>query len=303
MLFAQIDNEIILIKNGPLGDIKGLVSFLCPVRNLNAFKEKLFCIGYCDNFYILNFENENCENHSGLVSINPLVWKNKKFSIYNFYAQDEEVFEEQSPHKREFRIACGDGSIKSVKGYRGDGSEYGRRSLPVEDARCMVNLSLAGGNKKMLDPFAGAGGIIYQFRYIAPGGTMTSIDTDPVLKPGLEFYGANHFVMNAAAADFPPDSFDSVITEVPFSPNAVDDIAGAFVKINGSLSKDGVFIVMCNVSQTAAIADVMQKLENYLLFSHVIDRKGTDVEICVWWKNRELLAGMGDFIAELRKIY
>ena len=30
ILFAQIDNEILVIKNGPLGDIKGMISFFCP---------------------------------------------------------------------------------------------------------------------------------------------------------------------------------------------------------------------------------------------------------------------------------
>jgi hypothetical protein len=303
IISAQYDNQIIAIKNGPLGDIKGIISIFCPIDNLMSFKDRLSGIGYCYKYYLLDFNNPSTENNTGLNSINPLVWKGKRFSIVNFYIQDINIYEQQSSHNREFKIIGYNGEIKTIFGYRGDGSELGRRSLPVEDARCMVNLSFPYKNKRMLDPFAGAGGIIYEFKYIVPDGIITSIDIDPVLKPGLEFYGSNHFAMNVIDASFPKNSFDSIITEVPFSEKAIDDIISALKNINPWVSDDGVFVIMCKKEQSPKIHGTMTELNNNFIFSHEIDRKGIDVEISIWWKNKLSLSGMDNFIPELMKIH
>jgi hypothetical protein len=303
MVFAQYDNEIMAIKNGPLGDIKGLISFFCPKKNLALFKDRLFGIGYCFQFYELDFENGSCENATDLNSINPLVWKGRKFSINNFFTQDNAIYEEQSPHRRAFKILSNDGEVKTIFGYRGDGREFGRRSLPVEDSRCMVNISLPHKNKKMLDPFAGAGGIIYSFRFLVPDGTMTSIDIDPVLKPGLEFFGSTHHVMNAVNVSFAEGSFDSVITEVPFSQNAIDFIIQTLTKLNTCLSNSGVLVIMCGKDQVKKIYNALDGLGNSLLFNYAVNRKGIDVEISIWWKDKNLPDGMEDSLSVLKTMY
>ena len=305
IITAQFDNEIIGIKNGPLGDIKGIISLFCPKNNILSFKNRLYGIGYCCKYYLLDFENTNAENNTDLKSINPLIWKGRKFSIFDFYAQDNSIYQEQSPHNREFKIIGGNGKIKNISGYRGNGSDLGRRSLPVEDARCMVNLSFPYKNKKTLDPFAGAGGIIFAFKYIAPDGIITSMDIDPVLKPGLELYGSTHFVMNAVDAAFPKNNFNSIITEIPFSEKAIDDITIALEKIYNSVSDDGIFVIMHKKYQSHDIYKTMSKLNNYFLFNHDIDRKGTEAVISIWWKNNFLLPGtdVERFINDLRNIY
>jgi len=305
MIFAQYENKITAVKNGPLGDIKGIFSILCPKENLEAFKDKLLGIGYCCKYYLLDFTDCLMENKTDLRSINPLIWKGKKFSVVDFYSEDNNIYMKHSAHNREFKIADNNGEIKTIFGYRGDGSEMGRRSLPVEDARCMVNLSIPYLNKKMLDPFAGAGGIIFESNFINPHGCMTSIDIDPVLKPGLEFYGSSHFVMNAADVSFPENSFDSIITETPFSEKAADDIIAVFKKLNPCVSKKCVFVIMCKKNQFLEIHKTMTELNNYFLFNHEIDRKGTDVEISIWWKNKNLISDIDieSFISELKTLY
>jgi len=302
-IFAQFDNEILAIVNGPLGDIKGIITFFCPKKNLLLFRERLYGFGYCCKFYLLDFENEACNNPTDLKSINPQVWKGRHFSIEDFFCQDNKIYEEQSPHKREFKIIGHNGITKTVFGYRGDGSEFGRRSLPVEDARCMVNLSIPHKNKRTLDPFAGAGSIAFQFKYIVSGGNVTSIDIDPVLKPGLEFYGAVHYVMNAAAASFPANSFDSVITETPFSENAIDDIVSVLKKTASFISQDGILVIMCDKKQAGKIFDTASLNNNFLLFNHDIDRKGTDIVLSVWCKNKGFYNDMENTLAALKKIF
>jgi hypothetical protein len=314
-LFLQKDNDVLFVKNGPLGDIKGIFSFLCPVKNLAAFKDKLKFAGYCDAFYLLDFESTTSENDTELISINPLIWKGKAFSIRSFFIQEQEIYDAQSPHNREFKLAtdnslddaCGsaiiENAVKTIRGYRGDGSELGKRALPVEDARCMVNLSLPWKNCRAIDPFAGGGGIVYQFKYIAPESDITSIDIDPVLKPGLEHYGANHFVMNARDAAFPENYFDSIVTEVPFSTQATEEIAAAFKNLERSLSGNGIYVIMCEQSQSGEIHSTLEMLGNSILFDHKIDRKGMDVEIQVWCKSECIVKNFEEFIAVLRKIY
>jgi len=295
-------NGILFVKNGPLGDIKGIISFLCPRKNLTSFKERLKFCGYCNSFYLLDFENFISKPIPGLNSNNPMVWKGKRFSVTVFFTQDNKIYTEQSSHNREFMIS-GNNEVKHVRGYRGDGSDLGKRALPVEDSRCMVNLSQPWKNKKMLDPFAGAGGIIYQFKYIAPDGITTSIDIDPILKPGLESYSSVHHVMNAADASFEKDSFDSVITEVPFSESASTEIIKALKNIDASLTKNGVYVIMCEIDQSDFIRETMKELGNFEIFSQEIDRKGTDVEIQIWHKNSVLFDDMKDFIPVLKEIF
>jgi len=303
MVLLQFGNEILFIKNGPLGDIKGIISFLCPKENLISFKERLKCSGYCNIFYLLDFENFTNKNITGLYTINPMIWKGRRFSVTMLFNQDSKIYSEQSSHNREFKIIDNNNEIKYIRGYRGNGSELGKRALPVEDARCMVNLSLPWKNKKMIDPFAGAGGIIYQFKYIVSDGIMTSVDIDPVLKPGLESYGSTHYVMNAGDASFGENSFDSVITEVPFSDNAATDIVRALKNIDACLSKDGAYVIMCKKNQAEYIQETMEELNNFKLFGHEVDRKGTDVEIHIWHKNSIMLDEMRDFISVLKDVY
>jgi len=303
MVFLQFDNEILFLKNGPLGDIKGIISFLCPIKNLVSFKERIKFSGYCYTFYLLDFDNFTQKSIPGLNSINPMVWKGKKFSVTVFFNMDNKIFTDQSPNNRVFKIIDDNNAIKDIRGYRGDGSDMGKRALPVEDARCMVNLSQPWKNKRMIDPFAGAGGIIYQFKYIVPEGIMTSIDIDPILKPGLESYGSTHYVMNSGDAAFQENSFDSVITEVPFSENAEADIIKALKKIDACISKNGVYIIMCNQDQSEFIQQTMEELKNFKLFSSEIDRKGTDVEIQIWHKNSILLDEMKNFISVLKDVF
>jgi len=303
MLFLQFDNEILFVKNGPLGDIKGLISFLCPAKNLVSFKERLKFSGYFYTFYLLDFDNFTQKNIPGLNSINPMIWKGKRFSVTVLFNMDNKIFTDQAPNNRVFKIIDTNNEIKDIRGYRGDGSDTGKRALPVEDARCMVNLSQPCKNKRMIDPFAGAGGIIFLFKYIVPEGIMTSIDIDPILKPGLESYGSTHYVMNSGDASFPENSFDSVITEVPFSENAETDIIKTLKKIDAGISKNGVYIIMCNIDQSAFIQQTMEELKNFQVFSHEIDRKGINVEIQIWHKNITLFDEMREFISVLKDVY
>ncbi len=276
----------IFIKNGPLGNLKGVFSFLIPEENMAQALSILPTIGYCNKFYLLDFQTNTPENNSDLknVSERDLVWKGKAFRISNFYFQDKGIYEKQSVDNRKF-IILQNNKEKVVYGYRGDGSEMGRRALPVEDARCMVNLSMPGRAERLLDPFAGGGGIVYSAKYINKKIKVFSVDIDPVVAPGLEFYGSNHFTGDSSRVRFPAAFFDSLVTEVPFSSNATVNIIKAINNLKGSLKKDGRIVLMSSMNQATVLKKAIGDIGFYPYISQKVNRKGTDVAIMGWIKS------------------
>lgn len=303
MLLMNYDLGLRFIKNGPLGDVKGLVSFLISKDKMDSLKERLNRIGYFNEFYLLDFDAEIYENKSNIETINPLVWKGLDFSIETIYKQDEKIYESQSPHNRTFKIVSYNGEEKVLNGYRGNGTDMGRRALPVEDARCLVNLSIPFNENKVLEPFAGGGGIIYMYKYINPNVDITSIDIDETLKPGLEYYGAKHIVGSSANVHL-SESYDAIVTEVPFSNNATDSVVEAIKNVYANLDEKGIIVLMCGAQQSHDIANCLKEdLNSNLLFKKELNRKGTDVVIQIWTKNFELYNELESTISTVSKVF
>ena len=302
-LMLMYDLDAKFIKNGPLGDVKGITSFFIKKSNWDKAVNRLKYVGYFNEFYTLDFNCIESLNKSSLETINPLVWKGLKFSINTLYIQSEELYESQSPHNREFKILSYDGTEKKVFGYRGDGSELGRRALPVEDARCLVNLSMPFANEKVLEPFAGGGGIVYMYKYINPNIDITSIDIDETLRPGLEYYGAKHIVGDASKVSI-TDNYDAVVTEIPFSSIATDSVVSAMKNLYSSLNDKGIVVLMCGENQTKKISNCFEDdLNSNMIFSKKLNRKGTDVVIQIWTKNFELHKELNDTTAVVSKTF
>lgn len=293
----------IFIRNGPLGDVKGLFTFFVPVEHLDKLKHLLARIGYCDRFYLLDFHSDQSENHTELVTINELIWKGRRFSLHKYYEQDASLYEKQSPHKRKFKILDENDEVKVVHGYRGDGSETGRRALPAEDARCMVNLSNPYRAAKLLDPFSGGGGIVYQAKYIKSSLNVYSVDIDPVVSPGLKFYGSEHRVGDASQIQFPGKKFDAIVTEVPFSPNSTEAILEAMDNLNPFLKDDGNIVMMSGADQAEKIDHHLHNIGMHGYVYHPIDRKGTDVVIMAWTKSDEKIKRMQGLLDVVERVY
>lgn len=68
--FALYPVSGIFIKNGPLGNLKGVFSFLIPEEKLAKALSILPTIGYCNKFYLLDFRTAIPENNSDLKNIN-----------------------------------------------------------------------------------------------------------------------------------------------------------------------------------------------------------------------------------------
>jgi hypothetical protein len=266
---ALIPLEGVFLVNGPFSDIKGTVCFLIKKPFINKLENILNGIGYSDAFKQIIFVQE---------AENTYVWKKRKFITKNILNQNRGVYDAQSSHNRPFLIMGKDGQRNLIKGYRGDGGLLGRRALPVEDARVLVNLAIPAYMDSMIDPFAGAGGIVCAARYINPDIKITTVDIDPVVAPGLAMYGDAHTISDAALVKL-LEKYNAVVTEVPFADEATASLLAGFDNIFSYLEPDGRVSVMCAARQFDAVCDYLQHKGMYVYCAYIINRKGTDVAI------------------------
>ena len=276
----------VFIKNGPLGDVKGLISFFVKREVDDKLISLLKNIGYCNKFYKLDFTLKNTDVSDDIKSINKFVWKGLKFNILHFYSQSTEEYKEQSIENRLFALYNSDETIKYVKGYRGDGTEAGKRGLPVEDIRLMVNIIDPYSIRSLLDPFAGSGGILHGARYIRNSLFLLSIDIDKTLEPGLKIYSDVHYVSDAREVDIIENPVDAIVTEIPFSHNYTDIVIQAFHNLKNYITEKGKILCMCHSDQFLQIKEALQDMNFYLLIDKEVNRKGTPVFISFWSKDQ-----------------
>ena len=264
VLFSFRDFLPIYLTNGPLSDVKGQFVIIIP-KDKNLDIDSFNSIGYCNEFYNIDFNKKG-----------DFVWKKHRFSLKKLLIQDENDYINEGSDKRPFKIKTKNGEIKDLIGYRGDGSETGRRALPVEDCRVLINLSMPEKNKVVLDPFAGGGGIVYQAK--KQGLTVFSNDIDETVAPGLESYGSKHTIGDARDLCF-ETPIDCIATEVPFSANVTDVVCESLKNVSSYLNENGMATIMCADYQADKIKQAMKSAKMKLCSENDIDRKGTSVKI------------------------
>lgn len=295
----------LFITNGPLSDVKGIISLFVTLEEKDEVLlcQRLAGAGYCDVFYLLDFANLTPEKGISLGSINPLVWKRRPFVIRELYRQDETEFYAQAADRRSFRLMCGDGIVRDVQGYRGDGKEMGRRALPTEDCRLLVNLGCCENTGCILDPFAGGGGIVYQARAIHKSIVVASNDIAPELAPGLEAYGAVHSI--GSAEDYVAGllRFDAIITEVPFAAAATAGVCRAFIHLTQFMNEHCRIALMCAPEQTTRIQKSLENAGCYCAEAFPLNRKGRDVEIVLAFRHAQDYEDFQQLWRHLRLFY
>ena len=274
------------ITNGPLGDVKGCIAVsISKAKNVEEKTiELLSHAGYTYCFYCIDFDNYEISNDSDLHSINPYIWKGKRFSVNKIFEESSQIFRDQAPDKRKFKLLCEDGVIRTIKGYRGNGSEMGRRALPVEDCRLLSNLVIRENTENFIDPFCGGGGIIYQARLRKNIKHLYSIDVAAELAPGLEEYGSIHFI--GLASDYKAEiQFDAIATEIPFLKTATEAVCEGFANISKYLSDTCIISIMYSTEQKNDIEECLKKNGYNLCIAFPVNRKGTDVQIAICFRS------------------
>jgi hypothetical protein len=207
-------------------------------------------------------------------------WRGEDVVLVPVHAEPAEALRAEAPDRRSFLLECGDGVIRRIAGYRGGRGPLEHRALPPEDARLLVNLvarpASGDGGGTLLDPFAGAGGVVVQAD--RTGWVTLSADVDPTLRHGLaELTGGRHVVATAAALPLATASVEAVATEPPYHDSATAGVVAAVAEAARVMRAGARLAMLVATAQAPAVREAAARCGLAADLDVAIDRKGTDV--------------------------
>lgn len=265
------------LQDGPLGTQRGLFHLALPSDSLDAATLLVRRLGYTSVVERVVFLDAARTRRSRAAR-----WKGRPYVLEPVYRIDRGERRDHAPDRREFVVPAAGGGVRRVVGYRGGDSATARRGLPVVDARLLVNLAFRGSPCPLLDPFAGAGGIVAEAR--AAKAVVYSADVDPFVRYGLQHLGARHVVADARRLPFASGCFGAIASEPPFDPDTTAAVCDALREIDRVLHGPGTVAVMVAAHQAAAIRDAAALLAWRNDLDEPVDRKGTAVHVLAWSK-------------------
>ena len=171
-------------------------------------------------------------------------------------------------------------SYDESSGYRGGPGSLEHRGLPAVDARLIVNLVWQPRPEVLLDPFAGAGGIVTQAR--SAGWSTISVDRDRTLRFGLHELSTHHVVADAGRLPLADASVDAIATEPPYHQSATKIVEAAIAESVRVLRAGGRGAMMVAAAQAAALRATLAHAGLDVDVDSPVDRKGTAVHCFAW---------------------
>jgi len=257
---------------GPLSERGGVVWVEVPERHLAAAAARLPRLGYSTAVDLV----------APAAGAPDVTWRGRPWRLERLHTEDAALHREQAPDRRDFLFAPGDGPVRPVQGYRGGADPLGRRGLPVCDARLLVNLVAPAGPGRLLDPFAGVGGVALAAR--AAGWTTVTADADPALRHGLGRLGDAHLVADARALPLRPGRVDAVATEPPYDPAAGPLAEQALAEQHRLLRPGGAAAWLCAAWQAPGLRAAAAEAGLEAALDSPVDRKGLPVVALAWRK-------------------
>jgi Methyltransferase domain len=263
---------------GPLSEQPGIAWVELPERALPAAAERVPGLGYTMAVSALL---PAAAAAPGDVAVR---WRRQPHVLRTLHEADAAELRQRAPDRRPFLLECGDGVVRRVTGYRGGREPLTHRALPVLDARLLVNLVHPArdgpAEGRLLDPFAGAGGVVLEAR--ERGGSVLSADVDPALRLGLRELGAAHVVADARALPLAPACVDAIATEPPYHPAALPALLAAVAELRRVLRPGGRLAMLVALAQRAPVAERAAAAGLTPALDVEIDRKGSPVAALAW---------------------
>ncbi len=270
---------------GPLSDQPGVAWVSLPEPNLETALRRLSRLGYTEAVELVTAPGKTDPN--GKPHTKPIIarWKGRDVALVRVYEESDQSLRANAPDRRAFLLECNDGVVRAISSYRGGRGPLEHRALPVIDARLLVNLvtceaACEGAHRRLLDPFAGAGGIIIEAN--SKGFATTSLDRDAALRFGLSRLAARHVVGDASSMPFAAASFDAVASEPPYHASALEAVVASISEIARVMRPGARVAMLIGCEQAAAVRQAAARADLKLELEVPIDRKGTQVS-CLFW--------------------
>ncbi len=262
-------------NGGPLAETRGVAWVSLPAEHKATAAARLCRLGYSEAVDIV--ESPGDEHPERPVRLTR--WRRRAVALRSVYSEPDPLLREDAPDRRTFLLQCGDGMVRPVVGYRGGGRVLEHRALPVVDARLLVNLVHAPNRGVLLDPYAGAGGVVLEA--VRAGWSTVSLDSDPSLRFGLAAFGAQHLVADATALPLRPRSVDAVATEPPYHRSAKHDVSASIGEMARVLRPGGRASLLVAADQLEGLTEAGRAHGFQLDLATAVDRKGTAVACLV----------------------
>ena len=180
------------------------------------------------------------------------------------YVQHATMLLAESPDRRPFQVAHGE------KAHPATGRDR-QRALSALDARFLFNISGFSAAMKILDPFAGFGGIVMEGR--RRGISVFAADIDARLSPGLcSLSSKRHFVGDARAAPIHTASLDGVITEPPFRSCYRQAVMESLPELRRVLKPAGRIVLLIAADMREAVSVFFERLGGCVKTVQIIPR-------------------------------
>jgi SAM-dependent methyltransferase len=186
------------------------------------------------------------------------------------YVQDEKERLNNSPDRRGFLIEQ-EGQTFKAKGHKF------HRGLSPLDAKFIFNISQLhspnASNHKILEPFAGFGGIVLEGRQ--RGFSVVASDIDETLRPGLAAVsGGKCVICDANHLPFPTSSFDTIVTEPSFRRIHREPTLTALPELRRALKPSGRMTLLISEGMYDAVTEILMELGGALTSKYLIRRHG-----------------------------
>ncbi len=266
------------VRGGPLSDLPGVAWVALDEDAISDALGRLRALGYTERVELVRPADQADPG----VAFPRTRWRRSDVVLIEVYNEPDELLREQAPDRRSFLLECGDSVVRRIVGYRGGAGSLEHRALPVVDARLLVNLVANPARGRLLDPFAGAGGVLREAR--AAGWTTLSLDIDLALRHGLAEIADLHVVGDAAALPLATGSVDAVATEPPYHPSALPTVIASVAEIARVIRPGGRAALLVALDQAEAARNAGKRAGLAVELDTAIDRKGTDVACFCWMR-------------------